>query len=103
MRRPRRTFSPEFRAKVALAALKGDKTVAELAEQFELHPNQIIQFRQHAVENMAGLFAKDGVSKPEPPRVLRRLLPLRRWSHEQTNEVSPGAARASHSYGLRAA
>ena len=52
MRRPRCTFSPEFRAKVALAALKGDKTVAELAEQFELHPNQIIQFRQHAVENM---------------------------------------------------
>ena len=44
MRRPRRTFSPEFRAKVALAALKGDKTVAELAEQFELHPNQIIQW-----------------------------------------------------------
>ena len=62
MRRPRRTFSPEFRAKVALAALKGDKTtVAEFAEQFELHPNQIIQFRQHAVENMAGLFAKDGI------------------------------------------
>jgi transposase-like protein len=50
MRRPRRAFSPEFRAKVALAALKGDKTVAELAEQFELHPNQIIQFRQHAVD-----------------------------------------------------
>ena len=63
MRRRRRTFSPEFRAKVALAALKGDKTVAELAEQFELHPNQIIQFRQHAVENMAGLFAKEGASK----------------------------------------
>ena len=35
MRRPRRTFSPEFRAKVALAALKGDRTVADLAEQFE--------------------------------------------------------------------
>jgi transposase len=67
MRRPRRTFSPEFRAKVALAALKGDKTVAELAEQFELHPNQIIQFRQHAVENMAGLFAKEGASKPSGP------------------------------------
>jgi len=60
-------FSPEFRAKVALAALKGDKTVAELAEQFELHPNQIIQFRQHAVENMAGLFAKEGASKPSGP------------------------------------
>jgi transposase len=67
MRRPRRTFSPEFRAKGALAALKGDKTVAELAEQFELHPNQIIQFRQHVVKNMAGLFAKDGAAKPSGP------------------------------------
>ncbi|NBP36644.1 MAG: IS3 family transposase, partial [Betaproteobacteria bacterium] len=51
MRRPRQTFSAEFRAKVAIAALKGDKTLAELSEQFELHPNQIIQFRQHALEN----------------------------------------------------
>jgi transposase len=50
---------------VALAALKGNKTVAELAEQFELHPNQIIQFRQHAVENMAGLFAKEGQLSPQ--------------------------------------
>ena len=68
MRRPGRTFSLEFRVKVALAVLKGDKTLSDLAERFELHPNQI-QFRQHAVENVAGLFARDGV---EPPRVLRR-------------------------------
>ena len=58
MRRPRRTFSPDFRAKVALAALKGDKTVAELAEQFELHSNQIIQFRQYALEGSRLLFAQ---------------------------------------------
>ena len=64
MRRPRRTFSAEFRAKVAIAALKGDKTLAELSEQFELHPNQIIQFRQHALENMAELFEKDKAPKP---------------------------------------
>jgi transposase-like protein len=44
MRRPRRTFSPEFRAKVALGALKGDKTVAELAEHFELHPTRSSSF-----------------------------------------------------------
>jgi len=64
MRRPRRTFSAEFRAKVAIAALKGDKTLAELAEQFELHPNQIIQLRQHALEHMAELFEKDKAPKP---------------------------------------
>ena len=63
MRRPRRTFSPEFRAKVAIAALKGDKTLAELAEQFALHPNQIIQFRQYALEHMAELFDKDKAPK----------------------------------------
>ncbi len=67
MRRPRRTFAPEFRAKVALTALKGDTSVSELAEHVETHPNQIIQFRKHAVENMAELFAKDGAAKPSGP------------------------------------
>ena len=42
-------------------------TVAELAEQFELHPDQIIRFRQHAGENVAGLFAKEGAAKPLGP------------------------------------
>jgi transposase len=64
MRRPRRTFSPEFRAEVVLAALKGDKMLTELAERFELHPNQIIQFRQHEVENMAWIFAEEGPPSP---------------------------------------
>ena len=39
-RRPRRNHSPAFKAKVALAAIKGDRTLAELAEQFDVHPNQ---------------------------------------------------------------
>jgi transposase-like protein len=38
MRRPRRTHSPDFKAKVALACLSGDKTLAELAEQYDFHP-----------------------------------------------------------------
>ena len=54
MRRPRRNHSPQFKAKVALAAIRGDKTLAELAEAFDLHANQIVQWKQPAMENMAG-------------------------------------------------
>ncbi len=41
MRRPRRNHSSAFKAKVAIAAIKGDKTLAELAEHFDVHANQI--------------------------------------------------------------
>src|ERR1035438_8624194 len=44
-RRPRRNHTAAFKAKVALAAVKGEKTLAELAEQFDLHPNQITQWK----------------------------------------------------------
>jgi transposase len=40
-KRPRRNHSPAFKAKVALAAVKGEKTLAELAQQFDVHPNQM--------------------------------------------------------------
>jgi hypothetical protein len=40
-RRPRRNHTPAFKAKVALAAIKGDRTLAQLAEQFDVHPNQV--------------------------------------------------------------
>jgi transposase-like protein len=53
MRRPRRNHSPQFKAKVALAALRGDKTLTELAEQFDVHPNQITQWRQQAPQGAA--------------------------------------------------
>ena len=45
-RRKRRNHSPEFKAKVAIAALKGDKTLAELAQQFDVHPNQITDWKR---------------------------------------------------------
>jgi len=49
-RRPRRNHSAAFKAKVALAALKGDRTLAELAQQFDVHPNQITQWKAQLQE-----------------------------------------------------
>lgn len=51
--RPRRNHSPEFKAKVALAAVNGEKPPAELAEQFNVHPNQITQWKDQLLERAA--------------------------------------------------
>ncbi len=55
-RRPRRNHSPAFRAKVAVAAIRGEKTPAESAEQFDVHPNQITQWRSQLLEGASGVF-----------------------------------------------
>ena len=56
MKRKRRNHLPAFKAKVALAALKGDKTLAELADQFDVHPNQINDWRRQLLENADAIF-----------------------------------------------
>ena len=55
-RRARRTHTPAFKAKVALAAIKGEKTLAELAQQYDVHPNQITAWKAQVLEGAAGLF-----------------------------------------------
>ena len=56
MSRKRRNHSPAFKAKVALAALKGDKTISELSAQFDLHPNQIMNWKTKLKAEAVGIF-----------------------------------------------
>jgi transposase len=49
-KRPRRNHSAAFKAKVALAAVKGDKTVAEIAQQYEVHPTQVTDWRRQLLD-----------------------------------------------------
>ena len=58
-KRPRRNHTAAFKAKVALAAVKGEKTLGELAQQFDVHPNQITQWKAQLFEGAAGVFGKD--------------------------------------------
>ena len=56
MRRKRRNHSPAFKAKVAMAALQGDKTLAELSSQYDIHVNQIQTWRNQLKDNIGSLF-----------------------------------------------
>ena len=71
-KRPRRNHSAAFKAKVALAAVKGDKTVAEIAQQYEVHPTQVVDWRRQLLDRAADVFC--GAPMPsEPPVDLKAL------------------------------
>ena len=63
MRRKRRNHSPSFKAKVSIAALKGDKTIAELSQQFDIHANQVIEWKKQLLENSNQIFRNKADSK----------------------------------------
>ena len=64
MRRKRRNHSPSFKAKVALAALKGDLTMVELVQKYDVHANQISDWKKQLLESAADVFGK-GAQKAE--------------------------------------
>ncbi len=72
-KRTRRNHAPAFKAKVALAALKGEKTLAELATFFDVHPNQITTWKAQLAQGAAGLFGRAPAAKR--PRQWLKSLP----------------------------
>ncbi len=67
-KRPRRNHTPAFKAKVALAAVGGEKTIIELAQQFDVHPNQITQWRSQLLDGLRAC----STARRRPQRLLRR-------------------------------
>jgi len=65
-RRARRTHTPAFKAKVALAAIKGEMTLAQLAEHFDVHPNQITQWKAQLQESAANVFGPGDQGTAQP-------------------------------------
>jgi transposase len=56
--RPRQIYDEQFKAKVALEAIKGEKTIAELASQYKVHSNQILGWKKRLLENVSGIFSR---------------------------------------------
>ena len=73
-KRARRNHSPAFKAKVALAAIKGDRTLAQLSEQFDVHVNQITIWKDQLLEGAAEVFERAaGGKRSEPPVDIKAL------------------------------
>ncbi len=66
-RRPRRNHTAGFKAKVALAAIKGERTVIQLAEQFDVHPNQVTAWKAQLEGGAADVFDRGGGNAAAQP------------------------------------
>jgi transposase len=72
-RRPRRNHSPAFKAKVAIAAIKGERTIAQIAEQFDVHPNQVTTWKAQLEGGAADVFGAGAAAHQEPAVDVKQL------------------------------
>jgi transposase len=73
MSRKRRTHSPDFKAKVALAAIKGDETLSELARRYQINANMIVKWKKLLLENSAEVFASGKGLAPDRESEIKSL------------------------------
>jgi transposase len=65
MKEHRRKHSPSFKAKVALEAIKGEATIAEIASRYEIHPNLVTKWKKELQDGAAGIFGEDQKQKKQ--------------------------------------
>lgn len=86
-RRPRRNHSAAFKAKVAIEALADGKTIAEIAQKHDVHPNQVTEWRRQLIERAAGAFGA-AVTPEAPPVDVKALVASRRNPATQSRHIS---------------
>ena len=94
-KRTRRAHAPGFKAKVTLAAIKGEKTLSELAEQFDVHANQITQWKGQLLEGAAGVFGGEAKAEPAAAAVDLKTLHAKIGALTLENDFLEGALTCS--------
>jgi transposase len=69
MRRPRRNHSAKFKAQIALEAIRGEKTIAEIAAHHQVHATQVTAWKNQALESMAGIFGGEAAASDDKERI----------------------------------
>jgi len=90
-KRTRRNHTSAFKAKVALAALKGEKTLTELAQMFDVHPNQVTTWKAQLLEGAAGVFGSGSAGSGALPRVDLQVLHAKIGELTLENDFLSGA------------
>src|SRR5260370_5246487 len=90
-RRARRNHTPAFKAKVALAAIKGEKTLVELAQLFDVHPNQITNWKAQLLEGAAAVFGSGAAGAEATPAGDLKTFPPKNCEPGRENDFFCGA------------
>lgn len=90
-KRPRRNHSADFKARVALAAIRGEWTLVEVSQQFAVHANQIKQWKDQLLEGASGVFGGEAKAEPAAPAVDVKTLHAKIGELTLENEFLEGA------------